>query len=316
VIFSTGLALALALAPAGAQAVSLTFAAPAVAVARHDEALGSYALPVGPWTDGHIPTLAVQGPLQRTAWRLANGTPTTLQILAPLRDQLQAAGFQVLFDCATEACGGFDFRYGTAVLPEPEMHVDLGDFRFLSAERPGQGGLEYLSLMVSRSSDAGFVQVTQVGGDPAPDAAVPPVPDPVPAMAAPPPAPPQGDLIARLMAAGSVALDDLQFDSGTSDLAPGEYASLAALAAWLKADPTRSVALVGHTDTSGSLDTNIALSKKRAASVADRLVQSYGVTRAQLDPEGVGYLAPRASNLTEDGRTQNRRVEVMITSTQ
>lgn len=302
----------LALSPVGAKAVVLDFPQPAVAAARHDEALGSYALPVGPWSDGHIPMLAVQGPLNRTAWRLGDGTLTTLQILAPLRDQLKAAGYQVLFDCATEACGGFDFRYGTAVLPEPEMHVDLGDFRFLSAERPGERGLEYLSLLVSRSSDAGFVQVTQIGADPLPDAAVPPMPEPAQAT----PAAPKGDLIARLMADGSVALDDLQFDSGTSNLAPGEYASLAALATWLKADASRSVALVGHTDTSGSLDTNIALSKKRAASVADHLVQSYGVTRAQLDPEGVGYLAPRASNLTEDGRMQNRRVEVIITSTQ
>ncbi len=76
------------------------------------------------------------------------------------------------------------------------------------------------------------------------------------------------------------------------------------------------MALVGHTDFAGALDSNIALSKKRAASVADRLVQSYGVNRTQLDPEGVGYLAPRATNQTDAGRTQNRRVEVMITSTQ
>ncbi|MBI1216965.1 MAG: OmpA family protein [Rhodobacteraceae bacterium] len=314
--FAAGLALALALTPVGAQAISLTFPAPAVAAARHDEALGSYALPVGPWTDGHIPTLAVEGPLHRTAWRLGNGTLTTLQILAPLRDQLAADGFQMLFDCLADACGGFDFRYGTAVLPEPEMHVDLGDFRFLSARRAGQGGPEYVSLLVSRSSDAGFVQVTQVGGDP--EEAAPPPPEPAPAAAAPPPAPtvPAGDLITQLTVGGSVALDDLQFDSGSADLAPGDYASLAALAAWLKADPSRSVALVGHTDFSGPLDTNIALSKKRAASVADRLVQSYGVKRTQLDPEGVGYLAPRATNLTDAGRTLNRRVEVMITSTQ
>ena len=139
---------------------------------------------------------------------------------------------------------------------------------------------------------------------------------PTPATPAPEASAPQDDLIARLTASGSVALDDLQFTSGSSDLAPGTYASLAALAAWLKADPTRNVALVGHTDAAGSLDSNIALSKKRAASVVDRLVQSYGVPRTQLDPEGVGYLAPRASNQTEAGRTQNRRVEVVITSTQ
>ncbi|MDP5359491.1 MAG: OmpA family protein, partial [Paracoccaceae bacterium] len=95
-----------------------------------------------------------------------------------------------------------------------------------------------------------------------------------------------------------------------------DYGSLRDLADYLLLHPDRTVALVGHTDSAGSLATNIALSKRRAGSVLERLVTVYGVARRQLEAEGMGYLAPVSSNLTEAGREANRRVEVIITSTQ
>ena len=76
------------------------------------------------------------------------------------------------------------------------------------------------------------------------------------------------------------------------------------------------VLLVGHTDAAGGLEANIALSRRRAASVVAHLVGELGVSRAQVSAEGVGYLVPRASNLTDQGRAENRRVEVVLTSTQ
>ena len=82
----------------------------------------------------------------------------------------------------------------------------------------------------------------------------------------------------------------------------------------LKAEPDLRVALVGHTDAVGSLDANTALSRRRAEAVRDRLVQSYDVAPGRVEAQGAGYLAPRASNLTEAGREQNRRVEVVVLS--
>jgi OOP family OmpA-OmpF porin len=75
------------------------------------------------------------------------------------------------------------------------------------------------------------------------------------------------------------------------------------------------VALVGHTDALGSLAGNTDLSRARAVSVRERLIAEYAVPAAQLTAEGVGYLAPRATNQTEDGRARNRRVEAIVTST-
>ena len=319
--FGAVLALWLA-APAGlAQAITLDLPGSARAAADRVEALTSYLLPIGAFANGQMQTRRSEGRLSQTAWRIDTPGLTTLQILAPLRAQLSEAGFRSLYECDTAECGGFDFRYGTSILPEPEMHVDLGDFRYFAAER----GQEVISLIVSRSSTAGFVQMTHVGGaaDQGPVLSAstktqPPVTAPggtAPKVAAQPD-PGANDIGARLMNGGAVALDDLVFASGSSSLTEGAYASLSRLAEWIKEHPTATIALVGHTDASGGLDANIALSRKRAESVRERLITKYALPPSQIEAQGVGYLSPRASNRTDEGRTQNRRVEVMLTSTQ
>jgi OOP family OmpA-OmpF porin len=133
-----------------------------------------------------------------------------------------------------------------------------------------------------------------------------------PAAAAAPGGPAPG-LAAALAQTGAVALDDLTFATGSAQLGPGDFASLRDLAAYLAGNPDRTVALVGHTDASGDLAGNVALSRARAASVRDRLVRDYGAPADRVTAEGVGYLAPRATNLTPEGRTLNRRVEVVLT---
>ena len=139
--------------------------------AREDfQALASYAVPASPWSSQGIQTIDAEGRLVREAWHVP-GAATTLQLLAPLREQLTEQGYSVVFECATTVCGGFDFRFETDVLPEPAMHVDLGDFRFLTARREGPDAApEYVTLLVSRSSGTGYVQFVKV----APPGAEPP----------------------------------------------------------------------------------------------------------------------------------------------
>ena len=64
----------------------------------------------------------------------------------------------------------------------------------------------------------------------------------------------------------------------------------------------------------GSLQGNISLSKRRAQSVRQRLIDAHGVPPERMEAEGMGYLSPVASNLQEQGRDQNRRVEVILLS--
>jgi len=72
------------------------------------------------------------------------------------------------------------------------------------------------------------------------------------------------------------------------------------------------IALVGHTDTVGALDSNIALSQARAEAVRTRLVEEHGVAPERIEAHGIGFLAPRASNRSEAGRDSNRRVEAVV----
>jgi OOP family OmpA-OmpF porin len=306
-------ALALAvliLAPAAEAAPTLSLPPSAMRTAEDQSAMGSYALPVGPWRDGRVETLRTEGEVTQTAWRVRDGSVTTMGLLATLRDQLGREGFDILFECATDDCGGFDFRFATPCLPEPEMHVDLGDYRFLSARRDTGGTPDYVSLLVSKSSDSGYVQMTRVGA-----ALVQPLPIAAAEFSPEETAPSPDSLADQLVANGKVVLGDLRFATGSTELGGEDFPSLDALADFLRANPDKVIALVGHTDAEGTLAANVAVSRKRAQLVVDRLVSLHGVNPAQLTADGVGYLSPLASNLTPEGRSQNRRVEAMITST-
>lgn len=269
----------------------------------------SYAMPIGSWADGDMPTEIGEGQLTQQAWRISATGLTSLQLIRPLRDQLRNDGFTVVFECKDEACGGFDFRFATVVMPPPDMQVNLGDFRFLAARRATSDGIELLSIIASRSANAGFVQVTQVGNSQTTTTQAN-----APALRAPLENADLTDFSTTLIQEGHVILTGLSFESGSAQLAPVEFSILQKLADFLAAEPEIVVALVGHTDSSGSLDGNITLSKRRAGSVLERLVSDYKIPRRQLDAQGMGYLAPIASNLTEEGRDSNRRVEVIITS--
>lgn len=314
-----GLLLAVTLCFAtAAMPLELTFPGPAEATANRTEELTSLRLPTGPFANNILPTMLREGALQMTAYRVELSKPSTLELMQPLRSQIEAAGFAISFECETLVCGGYDFRYGTEVLPEPDMHVDLGDFRYLAASGANS---EQIAVLVSRSGLTGFVQVTQIGGQApvlqakAVAAAPKPTAAPIPARTDPPT---QKGLpfLAGLEAGHAQVLEDLVFASGSSALAAGRYGSLAGLAAWLEADAQRRIILVGHTDASGTLEGNVKLSKLRAESVRQELLRSYKVAPEQVQAEGIGFLSPRASNLTPEGRDKNRRVEVMATSTE
>lgn len=295
----------------------------AAQTAQIAEPLASDVIATGPFGSGATSQKTVEGQLTRTAWRIRGTDQSALQLITALRDELASSGFKILYQCQSDACGGFDFRYALQVISEPEMHVDLGDFCYLSAERKSGKGTENVTLLVSRSNDSGFVQMTQImpyDATMAMPAGVPVGPSvsaSVPSVTPMPVAMPfqGGSLASQLDGKGTVPLDDLVFETGSAALDPGPFASLDALAAYLVAHPDRQITLVGHTDAVGPLDINIAISRKRAQAVVDRLVKSYGVNPAQVAAQGVGFLAPRASNLTDAGRTENRRVEAMLAST-
>ncbi len=305
-----------------AQALVPEFGAPATPSGERREGVASYAVPTGPWHAGVIPTVTAEGAIDQTAWKLDAPGTSTLELLQPLRAQAKAAGFAPVFECESQGCGGFDFSYGTDIRPETGMHVDLGDYRFLAATRESATGTDWLTLIISRSADTGFVQLTVIGAEPmgAPDLSVSTKStfDPAgtlsdPAMPAEPAAAPANFALA-LEPGNPVVLKGLAFASGKAVLEPGDYPALDDLAAWLAGNPDARVELVGHTDGSGNADTNVALSLARAEATRAALLD-LGVAADRVTARGAGPADPVADNATPEGRAQNRRVEVILTPT-
>ena len=106
------------------------------------------------------------------------------------------------------------------------------------------------------------------------------------------------------------------FDFNSSKLSTDAQASLTKFAGVLKATPDADVAILGHTDNVGTEKANQSVSEKRAKAVADYL-KAEGVAANQIkDVLGMNYSQPVASNDTEEGRAQNRRVEVYMYASQ
>jgi outer membrane protein OmpA-like peptidoglycan-associated protein len=110
-----------------------------------------------------------------------------------------------------------------------------------------------------------------------------------------------------------LTLGNTLFATGRSDLKPGGSTSLDKLVVFLNNYPDRTVTVEGHTDDVGSDATNQTLSQHRADSVRSYLVQK-GILSGRLTAVGYGETLPIADNLSESGRQQNRRVEVVITN--
>ncbi len=110
---------------------------------------------------------------------------------------------------------------------------------------------------------------------------------------------------------GHVVVNGILFDTGKAEVKPESAPALEEVAKLLKQNPTLKVYVVGHTDNVGALAANIDLSKRRAAAVMQALTTKYGIPAARLQAYGDGPYAPIASNDSEDGRTLNRRVELV-----
>lgn len=120
------------------------------------------------------------------------------------------------------------------------------------------------------------------------------------------------DLQARETERGTVVtLGDVLFETGRAELKPGATRSLDQLAQALRSDDRSSVAIEGHTDSTGSRDYNVDLSLRRAQSVQAYLV-THGVSPARIAVRGMGPDFPVAGNESASGRLQNRRVEVIV----
>ena len=126
-------------------------------------------------------------------------------------------------------------------------------------------------------------------------------PPPPPAPAPPPPPPVKQKIVLR----------GVNFDFDKWSIRPDASEILEEAARILNDQPDLRVSVDGHTDAKGTDEYNQRLSERRAQTVVDQLTR-FGVSASRLQPQGFGESRPVATNETEEGRAQNRRVELNV----
>lgn len=235
----------------------------------------------------------LEGRVTRIAYRTGPG-PSILEVSRNFENQLQRAGFEPLVACDADACGGIPFSEAVDSLPVPQMWVDGFDFRYAAFRKAEAGRETYAAVLVSRNNDEVTAQLTVavVGAleNKMVDAA---------------------EMAKGLKEKGHIALYGIYFDTDKAVIKPESKPTLDEMGKLLRAQPQLNVVVVGHTDSQGTFDYNMDLSRRRAEAVLAALTRSYGIAATRLRAAGVGFLAPIGSNAADDGRALNRRVELV-----
>lgn len=119
------------------------------------------------------------------------------------------------------------------------------------------------------------------------------------------------EMASTLKGSGRIALYGIYFDTDKDTPRADSQPTLAEMAKLLTSNPALKIRVVGHTDNTGTQEHNLDLSRRRAAAVVLALVSQYKIAASRLDSFGAGSYAPVASNGDDQGRSKNRRVELV-----
>lgn len=119
------------------------------------------------------------------------------------------------------------------------------------------------------------------------------------------------ELESGLIADGRVTVNAILFAFDSAEILPESAQALSTVAALMTDAPNLNLLVVGHTDAVGDFDYNLRLSLERASSVVGWLVERHGIAASRLRPAGAGPMSPVTTNRTDEGRAQNRRVELV-----
>jgi outer membrane protein OmpA-like peptidoglycan-associated protein len=108
-----------------------------------------------------------------------------------------------------------------------------------------------------------------------------------------------------------ITLEDILFEYDEAILRPAGWELVSTIGHYVTQNPGITVRVEGHTDNVGSTEYNMQLSKRRAETVRN-VLRARGVESSRISVENYGESKPIADNETEEGRRQNRRVEVTL----
>lgn len=120
----------------------------------------------------------------------------------------------------------------------------------------------------------------------------------------------KSDEIKKALDATGKAILHINFDTDKASLKPDGKTAVDEITKVLKNDNNLKLAINGYTDNSGNDAHNLQLSKDRATAVLNAITAS-GIDKARLSAEGFGSKTPIADNSSEEGKAQNRRVELV-----
>jgi|AntDeeMinimDraft_5_1070356.scaffolds.fasta_scaffold02451_2 outer membrane protein OmpA-like peptidoglycan-associated protein len=242
-------------------------------------------------------TRTVEGALSRATYELADNASID-EVAADYAQRLGTAGFDILYECGGAECGP------TFIRASPGYRVDATRFRsnpenqhYLAARKAEGSGDVYVGIQIAAGNAGVSAQVDTLRVKPREVGAI--------SVNA-------AQMANDLDTKGRVALYGIFFNTDSTDVKPESRPTLSEIAKLMAQRPALRLLVVGHTDSQGTFDYNVGLSKRRAAAVVDALVGRYGAERARLKPWGVGYAVPRASNNSDVGQAQNRRVELVV----
>ena len=233
-------------------------------------------------------------------------TQSTLQVFSNYQEALKTAGFNILFSCEHQSCG--DEQRKQLWKDNPDRHRFKGylsnstyardDYRMLTAHKTVNSQDIYLSVYVLKKDEYANVdiahdiveltnmQTNRVSID-------------------------INYLQNELSLSGKVVLHGLHFATDSANLLAESDTALAIITDYLKQHPGQQFYVVGHTDNSGSHSHNMQLSKARANSVLQALIKQ-GINPGRLLADGVGAMSPQQHNASTDGKSANRRVELVL----
>ena len=286
------LAVLLTASAATAQSVKVPFLSPypgsslgSPTVQEYEE----YQLMVGPAGNAGPKLQTVAGRVTRAGLRGPNGR-SLREIFANYEEALRKAGFSTVFRCLDEACGQGDTKEFGYFNPSKGLKE-----QYVAAKKQGPAGpvfiavrvkdeyspYTYIHVIESKPMQTGLVKISSL------------------------------EMKNDLATTGHVALYNILFDTAKADLKSESAGAIAEVAKLLKENGSLKIYVVGHTDNAGTYDSNMDLSKRRADAVVKELTTKHGVAAARVRAVGVGSVAPVATNRTEDGKKQNRRVELV-----
>ncbi|WP_237561494.1 OmpA family protein [Frateuria defendens] len=248
--------------------------------------------------EGHITRIAYAAPAGKTA----------LEVYRNFQAVLEQAGFQTRFACEKDACGGFDFAGAVA---NPAIDAMRGDRNgMIYGLNASNGNVHALTTHLSRPQGPVDVVLLVSQSENQPTGVLLQICEGT-AMASGEVSVDAKAMSQGLARTGHIALYGIHFGSDSAHLEADSKETLAQMAKLLANQPSLKVYIVGHTDNSGSLEHNLFLSEQRAEAVVKALTTGYGIDAARLAAKGLASYAPVASNHSDAGRAQNRRVELV-----